>query len=143
MSLHAKSYDPLGLILPTKMIGSILFKVTLNGLKKFNSGKIPWDMAIEDPILKKRWFDYFEMLLQVEKITFDRCVKAIGAVGDPDLVTFNDGNPDAFGVAAYAVYDLENGDRSAALLMSKAKLGPLTHKGETVKNELCSATLAS
>ena len=27
--------------------------------------------------------------------------------------------------------------------MSKAKLGPLTHKGETVKNELCSATLAS
>ena len=27
--------------------------------------------------------------------------------------------------------------------MSKAKLGPLTHKGETVKNELCGATLAS
>ena len=53
------------------------------------------------------------------------------------MTTFKDGNPDAFGVAAYAVYDLENGDRLAALLMSKAKLGPLTHKGDTVKNELC------
>ena len=143
LSLHAKSYDPLGLILPTKMIGSILFRETLNDLKKFNSGKIPWDIAIEDPIIKKRWFDYFEMLMQLEKVTFDRCVKPVGAVGDPDLITFNDGNPDAFGVAAYAVYDLTNGDRSAALLMAKAKLGPLTHKGETVKNELCGATLAS
>ena len=65
---------------------------------------------------------------------FDRCVKPVGANADvdPDLVTFCDGNPDAFGVAAYAMYELENGGKQATLLMSKAKLGPLTHKGETV-----------
>ena len=40
LSLHAKSYDPLGLILPTKMVGSILFRVTLNDLKRFNSGNV-------------------------------------------------------------------------------------------------------
>ena len=41
------------------------------------------------------------------------------------------------------MYNLENIDRLAALLMAKAKLGPLTHKGETVKKELCGAVLAS
>ena len=35
------------------------------------------------------------------------------------------------------------GSKVAALMMSKAKLGPLLHKGETVRNELSGATIAS
>ena len=72
-------------------------------MKKDRKGKIPWDEEIVDNDLKKRWFEYFGLLLEVEKVKFDRCVKPIGANADvdPDLVTFCDGNPDAFGVAAY------------------------------------------
>ena len=145
LSLHAKTYDPLGLVLPTRMFGNILFRETLQLMKKERQGKIPWDEEISDIDLKKKWFDYFEMLLQVDTVKFARCVKPPGADVniDPDLVTFCDGNPDAFGVAAYVLYELEDGGKAAALLMSKAKLGPLTHKGETVKNELCGATFAS
>ena len=145
LSLHAKTYDPLGLILPTRMFGNLLFRETLQNMKKYRKGKIPWDEEIVDNELKKRWFEYFGLLLEVEKVKFDRCVKPVGANADvdPDLVTFCDGNPDAFGVAAYAMYELENGGKQATLLMSKAKLGPLTHKGETVRNELCGATFAS
>ena len=103
-------------------------------MKKFHAGKIPWDEKIDDEELETDWLDYFEMLSKLDEVKFNRCFKPVGAVGDPSLVTFNDGNPDAFGVCAYALYDLENGG---------AKLGPLTHKGGTVKNELCGAVLAS
>ena len=34
LSLHAKTYDPLGLFLPVKMVGNLLFRKTLQTLKK-------------------------------------------------------------------------------------------------------------
>ena len=34
LSLHAKTFDPLGLVLPTRMIGNILFREALQMLKK-------------------------------------------------------------------------------------------------------------
>ena len=74
------------------------------------------------------------MLLSLDQVKFNRCFKPLGAVHDPSLITFNDGNPYAFGVCAYTLYDLENGTKYSVLLMAKAKHGPLTDKGETVKN---------
>ena len=41
------------------------------------------------------------------------------------------------------MFTLEDGHRAARFLMAKAKLGPLTHKGETVKNELSGSTIAA
>ena len=145
LSLHAKAYDPLGLVLPTKMVGSLLFRKTLQEMKRERKGKIPWDEEINNQELKDEWIQYFEMLLVIDDVKFTRCVKPLNADPKklPDLVTFCDGNPDSFGVVAYALYDLIDGGKAAAILMSKAKLGPLTHKGETVKNELCGATFAS
>ena len=60
-------------------------------------------------------------------------MKPIGALEDvlPDLITFCDGNPDSFGAVAYVVYELAEGKKDSCLLMSKAKLGPLTQQGET------------
>ena len=144
LSLHAKAHDPLGLVLPTRMIGNLLFRATLQALKKERKGKIPWDEEI-DTEHKDDWMNYFEMLLRLEDLKFPRCLKPddIDPEVDPDLVTFNDGNPESFGVVAYAVFTKRSGDKSASLMMSKAKLGPLTHKGETVRNELSGATLAS
>ena len=69
----------------------------------------------------------------IKNIKFPRCVKPIGALEDvlPDLITFCDGNPDSFGAVAYVVYELAEGKKDSCLLMSKAKLGPLTQQGET------------
>ena len=62
---------------------------------------------------------YFGLLLEVEKVKFARCFKPPGAANvDPNLVTFCDGNPDAFGVAAYVVFELEDGGKTSNRLMS-------------------------
>ena len=76
------------------------------------------------------------MLLKIDEVKFSRCLKPplVDPNIEPDLVTFNDGNPEAFGTVAYALWTLLSGERIATLIMSKAKLGSLTHKGETVKN---------
>ena len=39
---------------------------------------------------------------------------------------------DAFGSVAYGLWRLLDGSAAARLLMSKARLGPILHKGETV-----------
>ena len=83
------------------------------------------------------------MLLGLDMVRFDHCLKPVSATEDPSLITFSDRNPEAFGVCSYILYDLEDGSKSAALMMAKAKLGPLTRKGETVKNELYGSVLAS
>jgi len=116
-------------------------------------GKIPWDDPIESNLqsiknnqnLKDAWLNYFEMLLEVDKIKFQRCLKPkdVDPDIDPDLITFCDGNPEAFGVVGYILFTLLDGSRSATLLMSEAKLGPISHKGETSRNELNGATLSA
>ena len=58
------------------------------------------------------------MLLGLDQIKFNHCVKPIGAIGDLSLITFSDGNPDAFSVCSYILYDLEDGSKSAALMMA-------------------------
>lgn len=142
--MHARPFDPLGLILPTKVIGNILFRHTLQQIKKDNRGKIPWDEPIEGE-LKKQWCNYFEMLLKLETIHFPRSFKPenVDTNIKPDFCTFNDGNPDAYGTVGYARWTLTDGSKACSLLLSKSHLGPLTHKGETVRNELAGSTLSA
>ena len=61
---------------------------------------------------------------------------------DPVLITFSDGNPDAYGTVAYALWTLLDGTKVVRLIMSKAKISPLQYKGETTRNELAGATFA-
>ena len=125
------------------MVGSLLFRNTLQELKRLHVGKIPWDEEIVSEELKRKWFDYVEMLLDLDKVKLNHCLKPVSATGDPSLIACSDGNSGAFCVFSYILYDLEDGSKSAALMMTKAKLGPLTDKGETAKNELCGWVLAS
>ena len=78
-------------------------------------------------------------------IRFARSFKPDGADPniDPDLVTFEDGNPDAFGAVAYSLWTLCDSTKVVRLIMSKAKLAPMVKKGETVRNELNGATFAA
>ena len=145
LSLHAKAFDPLGLILPTKMVGMILFRETTQKLKEGEKGssKLPWDKEIVGE-LKDKWLEYFSMLNALEEVTFPRSIKpeCTDPEIDPDIVTFSDGNENSYGCVAYALWTLLGGEKEARLIMAKAKLAPLLAKGEVVKNELSGALFA-
>ena len=155
LSLHARAFDPLGLVLPTRMIGNLLFRNTLQFLKrgvaidkdekkKAKKNLIPWNEEF-DQEFASQWLLYFQLLQKLKNVKFPRSIKPSNVDPDvrPDLVTFCDGNPDVYGGLAYALWTLQDGSKVATLIVAKAKLGPLTHKGETVKNELSAATLVS
>ena len=151
LSLHSKPYNPLGLILPIKMKGNILFRQTLQDLstakkpklKSKPSSNLPWDEEIVGPI-KEEWLTYFSMLNAASKVTFPRATKPHNIDGTikPDIITFNDGNENAYGAVAYVRWTLKDGTKEVRLLAAKAKLGPLLDKGEVVKMELSGATTA-
>ena len=153
LSFHAKAFDPLGLILPLKMKGNILFRNTLQFLKQVTkdldegdkkSKKLPWDFDIEGQ-LKEKWIEYFEMLVSAENVKFPRAIKPVNVKPgtSPSLVTFSDGNEECYGAVCYVLWVLEDDTREARMIMSKAKLAPLLSKGEVVKNELSGATFAA
>ena len=150
LSLHSKPYDPLGLILPIKMNGNILFRQTLQFLSttkrskpKTKTNNLPWDEEITEP-LKEKWLSYFSMLDAASEITFQRATRPhnIDEEIKPDIVTFNDGNENAYGAVSYSRWTLKDGTKVVNLLAAKAKLGPLLDKGDVVKMELSGATMA-
>lgn len=152
LSVHAQSFDPLGFVLPVRMVGNILFRKTLQFLKTLNldaKRKIPWDTAIEnfdaDHRFYDRWLDYFSMLNSLKNAVFNRSYKPpnFDPSVKPVLVTFCDGNEDAFGVIVYALWSLLDGTKTSRFILAKAKLGPLLNKGEVVKNELSGSVLAA
>ena len=151
LSIHAKTCDPLGLILPTKMVGTLLFRSCLQFMnqKLFRennklSGKIPWDIPVDEMYVQP-WLEYFKMLLSLESVVFPRSTLPDNVDRKilPDLITFNDGNPEAFGAVVYYRWSLLDGTKTVNLVTSKAKLGPLQYRGETSRNELASATFAA
>ena len=125
-----KIFDPLGLVMPTKMIGNLLFRITLQVVKQEGKGRIPWDEGLPENLLGE-WLTYFGMLLQLDLVKFVRSFKPVGTDPDiaPDSVTFEDGNPDAFGAVAYALWTMADSTKVARLIMSKAKLAPIVKKG--------------
>ena len=75
LSVHARCYDPLGLVLPVKMKGNLLFRTTLQSLKlKIGKNSIPWDEVVPVGILDQ-WLSYFEMLDALKDLTFSRSLK--------------------------------------------------------------------
>ena len=153
LSIHAQSFDPLGFVLPVRMVGNILFRKTLQFLKSSPAGtrslKIPWDMVIENVDAEHRfydsWISYFQMLTTLKDVVICRSCKPDNFDPNikPSLITFCDGNEDAFGVVVYALWTLLDGGKEARFLFAKAKLGPLLNKGEVVKNELSGAVFAA
>ena len=104
---------------------------------------LPWDEEVTG-VLREDWVRYFNMLEAVKDIKFPRSLKPININKKilPDIVTFSDGNENAYGAVIYALWTLVDGSKEARLIMSKAKLGPLLQKGEIVRNELSGATFA-
>ena len=140
LSIHAKAYDPLGLSLPCKMIGSLLLRLSIQVMRKESQGPIPWDVELITDLVN-RWSRYFSMLVALKNIVFPRSFRPENSDRsiDPDIAIFSDGNPDSFGACAYAIWTLLDGTKVARLIMSKAKLSAVLQKGETVRNELSGA----
>ena len=140
LSIHARAYDPLGWILPCKMVGNLLLRLTIQVLKKDVQGPIPWDLEITGD-LYQRWIQYFGMLITLSEINFPRSIKPLNCDSEilPVLAVFSDGNPESFGTCAYSIWSLQDGRKEATLVMAKAKLSAVLKKGETVRNELSGA----
>ena len=69
LSIHAKTSDPQGLVLPTRMIGNLLFRKSLQTIKKEQKGKIPLEKELPGNLVKD-WQKYFKLLTQLHKIEF-------------------------------------------------------------------------
>ena len=66
-----KIFDPLGFVTPTKMIGSLLFRCTLQAMKKAEKGRIPWDEVLPESLIPE-WLIYLDMLKGLENVKFPR-----------------------------------------------------------------------
>ena len=100
--LPCQMFGPMRFVFPTRMIGNLLFRFSIQTLKKDLQGRVPWDESLLDDLVSD-WLDYFGMLFQLEKIKFPRSFKPgnVDPAVEPDLVTFTDGNPQSYGAVAY------------------------------------------
>ena len=133
LSIHSKPFDPLGFVLPVRMVGNLLFRKSLQVMNTRESretnkikGPIPWDLEVPSEFLGE-WLEYFTDLTELEKVRFSRSVVPKDA--DPEVLPFcatlSDGNPDSSGANIYGIWTKLDGSRIATLLMAKAKLAPL------------------
>ena len=90
LALHMKPYDPLGLILPIRMVGNLLLRETIQTMKKELKGPVPWDEVVTGDLLD-RWLEYFGMLVADNDVIFPRSYKPIKA--DPKFKPINIGPP--------------------------------------------------
>ena len=76
LSIHANTHDPLGLVLPVKMIGTLLFRETLQHINKTmkSKGRIPWNTTIDEEFTGK-WLEYFKVLNDLNNVKFPRSMK--------------------------------------------------------------------
>ena len=151
LSIHSRAFDPNGFILPVKMIGTLLFRFTLQSLSDSqkhvacskSSNRLPWDQEIIGE-LRNKWIEYFEMLFSIHEVTFPRSIVPdnIDPNVKPLLISFSDGNENCYGAVFYILWTLRDGSKVCRLIMAKARLAPLLQKGDVVKSELSAATVA-
>ena len=111
----------MGFILPTKMIGAILLRETIQFMKRERKGKLLWYQLIENKELVRRWLNYFEMLLSLDEIKFRWCIKPPNVVPGtkPNLITNNDGNPSVYVTVAYTLFDVTDQGQDVSKLLRR------------------------
>ena len=129
-------YDPLGLL----CVILVQLKIELRKLYDKNMN-IGWDDALS-PEICQRWIELLQLLKSAESVEFRRCIKPETAVGDPDLIIFNDGSADAMCVIAYLRWKLASGEHQTILWTAKTRVTPL-RKSNTPRNEMTSAVMGT
>ena len=102
LSNVSKIFDPTGFVPPVTLLSKILLRESWCG----NQG---WD----DPLSKEQclsWLNFLRDLLNLDQLRIPRSIWPQGEiVGLPILMVFTDGPISAFGVAAYARWELRGG----------------------------------
>ena len=135
LSFTNKIYDPIGLLTPF----TVRLKILVRKVWALEP-KIGWDDEVPDDIQKK-WKEIMEESAAISSIRFKRSLQPDNAVGDPTLLIFSDGSEDAYGAAAYARWEINDGNYCARLIAAKSRLAPLK-RIDIVRLELCGAVLS-
>ena len=119
LSTVASIFDPSGII----SAYTIKFKLFLREVCLVKD--LGWDDPLP-PDLMIRWRLLVEELVCSPAITVQRSARPPDAVGQPYLVIFSDGSSVAYAAVVYMIYQLIDLKFAARLLLSKARVAPLT-----------------
>ncbi|XP_068209204.1 uncharacterized protein [Palaemon carinicauda] len=143
LSQIASQYDPLGLVCPVTLRAKLMMRQLISRTEVIE-GKVShydWDSAVSTDI-RNEWLSYFQMLFELQSLSFPRCVKVEGTIGKPMLVIFSDGSNSAYGACAYVRWELSDGGFCSRLLMVKSRIAPLKQLS-IPRIELCGALVAA
>ena len=127
-------YDPLGLMAPFTLKAKIL-------LREAWRLELDWDDPLP-PKLHQSWVSFFHSMFLMENLSFPRCLKPSGVVGDPWLILMSDGSETAYGAVAYIRWQLADRTTEVRLIMSKCRISPV-NKVSIPRMELNGAVLSS
>ena len=134
LRIVSSQYDPLGIACPLM----IILKCSLKELYKMD---LSWDQELTG-FLRDKWVNFFRMLVESGGIKFRRATRPDNAVGKCWLVCYWDGADPAFGIAAYARWELDTGEVGVRLVGGKSRVAPMLGTS-TPRMELEGATLAT
>ena len=134
LSRVAQVYDPIG------YATAFLIKAKI-GLQTLWKRGISWDEDLPPDLLEK-WKTLFEEMVQLNGVSFERCLTPPDAVGQPILCVFSDASEEAFGACAYARWQLSSGEFGVRFIAAKSRVAPLK-KLTIPRLELQGAVLAS
>ena len=80
-------------------------------------------------------------MMDIQNLSFPRCLRPTNSIGNPDLVIFSDGSESAYAAVAYARWNIGNGKYKATLIASKNKIAP-TNIVNILRLELGGAVLS-
>ena len=110
-------WDPQGFAAPIIVKGKI-------GMRKLWRQDLDWDDPVT-PDAKNEWCKFFKDLFLLEEVSFPRCLRPEGAVGNPSLIVFCDGSEEAYGAVAYVRWLLKDGKHASHLILAKCKISPI------------------
>ena len=133
LSLVAKTWDPLGIVLPV----SIRFRIELQMLWEKGYG---WDEVLPEKVAE-RWENSVHEMQRLYEVDVKRCVKPPDVIGLPQLHCFSDGGNDAYGTCAFLRWETKHGV-DVRFVSAKAFVAPLKRKS-TPRVELLGALAMS
>ena len=142
LSQTARIYDPLGFITPVTLKAKLLLRQLVGQSAGEEDGEhvtIGWDDPISEQC-RDRWKQFFIDLYKLQDVSFIRCLKPYGAVGEPTLVIFSDASTQAYGACAYVQWEIQNDQYEARLIAAKQRIAP-TRQLTMPRLELCGALL--
>lgn len=114
LQASARIVDPLRIFSPFIIRVKILFR-------RLWETAVDWDSALPDH-LEKTWCD---KLLDLQRLTFKRCVTTRREIGRLEMHVFCDASPEEHGACAYLRMEDGNYSFNAELICAKSRVAPL------------------